>query len=93
MQCVCVYKETKMCGDCASLFSEEFSRVQEELVDKVFETSNQPEKTGEIEVHTHTHFLFLFFFSPIIHVSSCPSESMDADKMETNSTSHQVIHQ
>ncbi|XP_071776234.1 SWI/SNF complex subunit SMARCC1b [Centroberyx gerrardi] len=41
---------------------EEFSRVQEESVEKLSEASNQPEKT----------------------------ESMDVDKMETNSTSHQV---
>ncbi|XP_070840212.1 SWI/SNF complex subunit SMARCC1b [Chaetodon trifascialis] len=41
---------------------EEFSRVQEESVDKISETSNQPNKT----------------------------ESMDAEKIETNSTSHQV---
>ncbi|XP_071373478.1 SWI/SNF complex subunit SMARCC1b [Centroberyx affinis] len=42
---------------------EEFSRVQEESVEKVSEASNQPEKT----------------------------ESMDVDKTETNSTSHQVL--
>ncbi|XP_030003412.1 SWI/SNF complex subunit SMARCC1b isoform X3 [Sphaeramia orbicularis] len=41
---------------------EEFSKVQEESMDKISEISNQPEKT----------------------------ESMDADKMDTNSTSHQV---
>ncbi|KAF7658933.1 hypothetical protein LDENG_00005880 [Lucifuga dentata] len=41
---------------------EEFSRVQEESVDKICKTSNQPEKT----------------------------ESMDAEKMDINSTSHQV---
>ncbi|XP_026202881.1 SWI/SNF complex subunit SMARCC1b [Anabas testudineus] len=41
---------------------EEFSRVQEESVDKISETTNQPEKM----------------------------ESVDALKMETNSTSHQV---
>ncbi|XP_026155500.1 SWI/SNF complex subunit SMARCC1b isoform X2 [Mastacembelus armatus] len=42
---------------------EEFSRVQEDSVDKFSETSNQLEKT----------------------------ESTDAEKMETNSTSHQVL--
>ncbi|XP_044191657.1 SWI/SNF complex subunit SMARCC1b isoform X1 [Thunnus albacares] len=42
---------------------EEFSKVQEESVDKVFETSSQSEKT----------------------------EAMDAEKMETNSTSHQDL--
>ncbi|XP_053189819.1 SWI/SNF complex subunit SMARCC1b [Scomber japonicus] len=41
---------------------EEFSKVQEESIDKVFEISNQPEKT----------------------------ESMDAEKMETNSSSNQA---
>ncbi|CAK6949564.1 SWI/SNF complex subunit SMARCC1b [Scomber scombrus] len=41
---------------------EEFSKVQEESIDKVFEISNQPEKT----------------------------ESVDAEKMETNSSSNQA---
>lgn len=58
---MCVSK-IKMCGDHKCSFSEEFSKVQEESIDKVFEISNQPEKTGEIEVHTQvvTHNLIYF---------------------------------
>lgn len=44
-----------MCGYCASLSSEEFSRVQEESVGKILEISNQPEKIGEAGDHTNSH--------------------------------------
>ncbi|KAM7373084.1 hypothetical protein PAMP_007964 [Pampus punctatissimus] len=54
--------DPRLASAAAKAALEEFSRVQEETMDKVFETSNQPEKT----------------------------ESIDAEKMEINSTSHQV---
>lgn len=34
-------------SDCTSLSSEEFSRVQEESVDKISEISNQPDSMGK----------------------------------------------
>ncbi|XP_031709537.1 SWI/SNF complex subunit SMARCC1b isoform X3 [Anarrhichthys ocellatus] len=54
--------DPRVASSAAKAALEEFSKVQEELVDKVSETSNQPEKT----------------------------ESMDAELIEANSTSHQV---
>lgn len=40
-----------VCDDCTFLSSEEFSRVQEESVDKISETTNQPEKMGMTVIH------------------------------------------
>ncbi|XP_033493266.1 SWI/SNF complex subunit SMARCC1b isoform X1 [Epinephelus lanceolatus] len=54
--------DPRVASSAAKAALEEFSRVQEESVDKVSETSNQPDKT----------------------------ESMDTEKGEMNSTSHQV---
>ncbi|XP_070702512.1 SWI/SNF complex subunit SMARCC1b [Pempheris klunzingeri] len=54
--------DPRVASSAAKAALEEFSRVQEESVDKISETSNQPDKT----------------------------ESLDAEKIETNSTPHQV---
>lgn len=53
-------KKGNKCGDCWSLLSEEFSRVQDESVDKVCEMSNQSEKNGKAEIHKHICTLFCF---------------------------------
>ncbi|KAM8767485.1 SWI/SNF complex subunit SMARCC1b [Acanthopagrus schlegelii] len=54
--------DPRVASSAAKAALEEFSRVQEESLDKISEMSNQPDKT----------------------------ESMDAEKIEANSTSHQV---
>lgn len=41
-------------SDCTYLSSEEFSRVQDESVDKISEASNQPEKMGMIHMQSHS---------------------------------------
>lgn len=42
-------------SDCTYLSSEEFSRVQEESVDRIAEASKQPENMGKTFMCSHTH--------------------------------------
>lgn len=83
-----------VCSHSTFLFSEEFSRVQEESGDKISETSNQPDKTGTIVIYmhiiTHTRELIPLCCVSLILLPSAPAESIDAEKLETNSTSFQV---
>lgn len=45
----CMMYAQYVCSDLTSSSSEEFSRVQEESVDKISETSNQPDQTGRLQ--------------------------------------------
>lgn len=83
-----------MCNDSHDFSHlEEFSRVQEESLDKISEMSNQPGKTGKIinlQVITHNYSFAFYCLQSTSSSLLGFSESMDAEKIEANSTSHQV---
>lgn len=66
-------------------------------MDKISETSNQPDKIGEARIYRHRmtqRILFLYAVhnaALILYLRT--SESMDAEKIETSSTPHQVKQQ
>lgn len=90
-----------VCFVCKYIFisSEEFSKVQEESMDKAFETSNQPEKTGGTEVHTHIvkhnliylsicYYTSYFFLS--FRINGCRK---NGDKFHlTPGTQNKIVH-
>lgn len=60
-----------VCSDSTSFSSEEFSRVQEESVDKISETSNQPDKTGKTVInHTQINLLLCAVYNAALILSS-----------------------
>lgn len=66
-------------------------------MDKISELSNQPDKTGKTlqkRIITHKRIYFSMLSEIISHSGVLfPSVSMDPEKMETNSISHQVKQQ
>lgn len=57
-----------VCSDLTSSSSEEFSRVQEESVDKISEISNQPDQTGKTAIHMCRITQITLFVCVIMHL-------------------------